>query len=121
MDKLVEFRDPLGAAAKQFLPRLRSAFLVETAAVAERLAKENPRYHFVTFDGTCYHGRMVSGGRAGGGGAPGVEGAPRPLDAQTQPLERAAAEPPAEPERAEAERRASELGPSPVDPHHAGA
>src|SRR6202023_1603904 len=25
LDKLVEFRDPLGAAAKQFLPRLRSA------------------------------------------------------------------------------------------------
>ena len=29
LDRLVEFRDPLGPAAKQFLPRLQSAFLVE--------------------------------------------------------------------------------------------
>jgi len=63
MDRLVEFRDPLGPAAKHFLPKLRSAFLVETAATAERLARENAQQHFVTPDGTCYHGRMVSGGR----------------------------------------------------------
>ena len=30
LDRLVEFRDPLGPAAKHFLPRLQSAFLVET-------------------------------------------------------------------------------------------
>jgi chromosome segregation protein len=68
MDRLVEFRDPLGPAAKHFLPKLRSAFLVETAATAERLARENIQYHFVTPDGTCYHGRMVSGGRPGDAG-----------------------------------------------------
>src|SRR5882762_7734111 len=28
LDRLVEFRDPLGPAAKQFLPRLHSAYLV---------------------------------------------------------------------------------------------
>src|SRR5467141_981558 len=32
LDKLVEFRDPLGAAAKQFLPRLRSAYLTDSTA-----------------------------------------------------------------------------------------
>jgi chromosome segregation protein len=31
MDKLVEFRDPLGPAAKQYLPRLRSAYLTADA------------------------------------------------------------------------------------------
>jgi len=28
--RLVEFRDPLGAAAKQFVPKLQTAYLVET-------------------------------------------------------------------------------------------
>src|SRR5712675_2236673 len=63
LDKLVGFRDPLGAAAKQFLPRLRSAYLTESAASAEKLARENSQYAFVTPDGTCYQGRMVTGGR----------------------------------------------------------
>ena len=63
LDRLVEFRQPLGAATKQFLARLRTAYLVETPAAAERLARENPHSYFLTSDGTCYHGRMVSGGR----------------------------------------------------------
>ena len=37
-----------GLAAKQFLPRLRSAFLVEAPEAAERLARENPSYIFLT-------------------------------------------------------------------------
>lgn len=63
LDRLVEFRDPLGPAAKQFLPRLRSAYLVEEPGAAEQLARENPSYIFLTPDGTCYHGRAVTGGR----------------------------------------------------------
>ena len=63
LDQLVEFRDPLGHAAKHFLPRLQSAFLVETAETAERLARENPADYFLTPDGTCYQGRAVTGGR----------------------------------------------------------
>ena len=62
LDKLVEFRDPLGPAAKQFLPRLRYGYLTETGA-AEKLAREYPQYAFVTPEGTCYQGRMVTGGR----------------------------------------------------------
>ena len=57
----VEFRDPLGPAAKQFLPRLQSAFLVDSNSVAERLSSEHPAYSFVTPDGTTYQGRVVSG------------------------------------------------------------
>ena len=62
LDKLVEFRDPLGPAAKQFLPRLRYGYLAENGS-AEKLARKYPQYAFVTPDGTCYQGRMVTGGR----------------------------------------------------------
>ena len=65
MDKLVEFRDPLGPAAKQFLPRLRSGYLTDSAVAAEKLAREYPQYAFVTPEGTCYQGRMVTGGKPG--------------------------------------------------------
>jgi chromosome segregation protein len=68
LDRLVEFRDPLGPAAKHFLSRLRAAYVVESAAVAERLAHERPQGYFLTQDGSCYHGRMVSGGRQGKAG-----------------------------------------------------
>jgi chromosome segregation protein len=63
LDQLLEFRDPLGPAAKQFLPRLQSAFLVADAAAAERLSAGHPAYSFLTPDGTCYQGRAVTGGR----------------------------------------------------------
>ncbi len=63
LDRLVDFRDPLGPAAKHFLTRLQSAYLVESAVAAERFAHEDPQGYFLTSDGTCYHGRMVSGGR----------------------------------------------------------
>ena len=62
-DQLVNFRDPLGPAAKYFLPKLATAYLVETADAAEQLARRYPAHHFVTVEGTCYHGRLVTGGR----------------------------------------------------------
>ena len=68
LDRLIEFREPLGPAAKHFLGKLRSAYLVETAAVAEQMARENSQEYFLTPEGTCYHGRMVSGGRQGDAG-----------------------------------------------------
>jgi chromosome segregation protein len=68
LDKLVEFREPLGAATKFFLKKLRAAYLVESAAIAELMAREHPHNYFLTPEGTCYHGRMVSGGRKGEAG-----------------------------------------------------
>jgi chromosome segregation protein len=109
LDRLVEFRDPLGPAAKQFLPRLQSAFLVEEAEAAERLARENPAYSFVTPDGTTYQGRVVSGGRASGTGPLGMKRELRSLDAQVLQFERAAAEAQAALRRIEEELRTSEL------------
>ncbi len=92
LDRLVEFRDPLGPAAKQFLPRLQSAFLVEEAPVAERLARANPAYSFVTPDGTTYQGRVVSGGRPAEAGPLVMKRELRKLDAEVVQLETAAAE-----------------------------
>ena len=68
LDRLVEFRDPLGPAAKHFLTKLRTAYLVESAVVAESMAAENPHSYYLTPEGTCYHGRMVTGGRQGEAG-----------------------------------------------------
>jgi len=92
LDKLVDFRDPLGAAAKQFLPRLRSAFLVDSATAAEKLARENPQYAFVLPDGTCYQGRMVTGGRPDEAGPLGMKRELRSLEADFVDLQRRAAE-----------------------------
>ena len=87
LDKIVEFREPLGAAAKQFLPRLRSAYLTESAAAAEKLARENAQYAFVTPDGTSYQGRMVTGGRPDESGPLGMKRELRALDAELMQLE----------------------------------
>ena len=92
LDKLVEFRDPLGAAAKQFLPRLKAAYLADSAGSAERLSRENPQFAFVTPDGTCYQGRMVTGGRADEAGPLGMKRELRALDAEVMQLEHDAEE-----------------------------
>ena len=87
LDRLVEFRDPLGPAAKQFLPRLRSAFLVEAPETAERLARDNPSYIFLTPDGTSYQGRAVTGGRPTEAGPLAMKRELRTLTAEASRLE----------------------------------
>ena len=108
LDKLVEFRDPLGAAAKQFLPRLRSAYLTDSAAAAERLSRENSQYAFLTPDGTCYQGRMVTGGRPDEVGPLGMKRELRALDAEVMQLEHEMSEKQAALEAAASELRFTE-------------
>ena len=86
LDKLVDFRDPLGAAAKQFLPRLRNGYLT-TSQSAEKLAREYPQYAFVTPEGTCYQGRMVTGGRPDEAGPLGMKRELRAVNAELIHLE----------------------------------
>jgi chromosome segregation protein len=105
LDKLVEFRDPLGPAAKQFLPRLRSAYLTDSAAAAEKLARDNPQFAFVTPDGTCYQGRMVSGGRPDEAGPLVMKRELRAVEAEVAQLEQDA-----EKTRVALEAIAAELG-----------
>jgi len=83
MDRLVNFRHPLGEAAKRFLPRLRTAYLVETPAAAEQLAHAHTEQQFVTADGTWYHGRLVGGGRPGEAGPLALKRELRELEAET--------------------------------------
>jgi chromosome segregation protein len=92
LDHLVEFRAPLGPAAKHFLTKLRAAYVVENAGIAERLAQEEPRGYFLTLEGTCFHGRMVSGGRQGDAGPLALKRQLREHEAEAQRLERLAQE-----------------------------
>lgn len=108
LDRLVEFRDPLGPAAKQFLPRLRSAFLVEEPQAAERLARENTAFIFLTPDGTCYHGRAVTGGRPTEAGPLATKRELRVLETETAQLESSLAELQSAAERLESERHQAE-------------
>ena len=108
LDKLVEFRDPLGPAAKQFLPRLRSGYLTDSAVAAEKLAREYPQYAFVTTEGTCYQGRMVTGGRPDEAGPLGMKRELRALDAELMQLEHRVAASHSELETLAAELRAGE-------------
>ena len=108
LDGLVEFRDPLGPAAKQFLPRLRSAFLVEQPEAAERLARENPSYIFLTPDGTCYHGRAVTGGRPTEAGPLATKRELRALETETARLESSLGELQSFLQRLESERQQAE-------------
>jgi len=115
LDKLVEFRDPLGAAAKQFLPRLRSAYLTNSTAAAEKLSRENSQYAFVTPDGTCYQGRMVTGGRPDEVGPLGMKRELRALDAEAMQRERQMNEKQAALEAVVAELRSTEQALTEID------
>jgi chromosome segregation protein len=92
LDKLVEFREPLGTATKYFLKKLRAAYLVESTAVAELMAREHPQNYFLTPEGTCYHGRTVSGGRKGEAGPLALKRELRQHESEAARLEKSAAE-----------------------------
>ncbi len=63
------FPRPARPGGEAFPHQLRTAYLVEHGRSQQnRLAHENPHSYFLTPDGTCYHGRMVSGGRQGDAG-----------------------------------------------------
>jgi len=77
--------------------------------VAERLARGNPAYSFVTPDGTTYQGRVVSGGRPSEAGPLGMKRELRSLDAEVLLLERAASEAQAALHHIEEELRMAEI------------
>jgi len=109
LDRLVEFREPLGPATKYFLKKLRTAYIVETIAIAEQMAHDNPHSYFLTPDGTSYHGRTVSGGRKSEAGPLALKRELRYREAETARLERAAAEQQTELTRLEEETAAGEM------------
>ncbi len=48
LDRLVDFREPLGPAAKHFLTKLRTAYIAENSEIAQQLANENPHSYYLT-------------------------------------------------------------------------
>jgi chromosome segregation protein len=121
LDRLVEFREPLGAATKYFLKKLRAAYLVETPIAAERMAREHPHNYFLTPDGTCYHGRMVSGGRKGEAGPLALKRELRQHEAEAVRLERLARERQAELTHLEQEMAAAEAHVAATNAQHVEA
>ncbi len=109
LDRLVEFREPLGPATKYFLKKLRTAYIVETSVVAEQMAHDNPHSYFLTPDGTCYHGRTVSGGRKGEAGPLALKRELRQREAESARLERIARDQQADCTRIEEEIAAGDL------------
>ena len=107
LDKLVEFREPLGAGTKNFLKKLRTAYIVENSAIAERMAHDNPHSYFLVPDGTCYHGRTVSGGRKDEAGPLALKRELRHRETEVTRLERIAQD-----EQAELARLAEEIAAS---------
>jgi chromosome segregation protein len=60
---VVRFQPRLGLNGDVALPALASAYVVEDAAAAERLAAAYPDCHFLTTTGEHYHHRLVAGGK----------------------------------------------------------
>jgi chromosome segregation protein len=60
---LVRFQSRLGLNGDIALPALASAYVVEDAVAAERLAAAYPDSHFLTTTGEHYHHRLVAGGK----------------------------------------------------------
>jgi chromosome segregation protein len=121
LDRLVEFRDPLGPGTKHFLTKLRTAYVVETPAAAEQLARENPHSYFLTPEGTCYHGRTVSGGRKGEAGPLALKRELRQHEAEAVRLEAIARERQAELARLGEEIAAAETHLASISAQHVEA
>jgi chromosome segregation protein len=118
LDRIVEFRDPLGPATKYFLRKLRTAYIVATPEVAERMAYDNPHSYFLTLDGTCYHGRTVSGGRKGEAGPLALKRELPHHETDAARLDRIAAEQQSELTRLESEIVAGEQHVAAAIAHH---
>jgi chromosome segregation protein len=82
--------------------------LTDSAAAAEKLSRENSQYAFVTPDGTCYQGRMVTGGRPDEVGPLGMKRELRALDAEVMQLDHEMSEKQVALEAAAAELRLTE-------------
>src|SRR5208337_4797657 len=69
------------------LAGVRAGYLTDSAVTAEKLAREYPQYAFVTPEGTCYQGRMVTGGKPDDAGPLGMKRELRAMDAEVGHLE----------------------------------
>jgi chromosome segregation protein len=64
----VRLLNGFGHSLETILPKLRDGYIVETAALAQRLAGEHGYAYFLTPDGECFHNATVTGGRPASAG-----------------------------------------------------
>ncbi|MBI2955975.1 MAG: hypothetical protein HYY26_01550, partial [Acidobacteria bacterium] len=102
---LVRINGPLGSEAKRVLPKLSRTYLVHSAETAEALARDFPHFFFLSTDGSCYHGRLVSGGVRNGHGSHALQRELERAAARRTEVEPSVAEEEAELARLEARRR----------------
>jgi chromosome segregation protein len=86
--ELVRFESRLGLNGDATFPALESAYVVEDASSAERLAAKYPRLHFLTPSGEHYHHRLVSGGRGASSGPLALRRDFRELERRVETLEK---------------------------------
>ncbi|HXW56125.1 MAG TPA: chromosome segregation protein SMC [Candidatus Cybelea sp.] len=121
LDHIVDFREPLGPAAKHVLGKLGMTYLVETGEHAELMACDNPRNYFLALDGTCYHGRTVSGGRRSEAGPLALKRELRQHESEASQLEQVIAEQQTDLERVESEISSGEQRLSTARTEHVAA
>ena len=64
----VRLLNGFGHSLETILPKLRDGYIVETAALAQRLAGEHGYAYFLTPDGECFHNATVTGGKPASAG-----------------------------------------------------
>ena len=68
LSEVLKMTNGLTGAPAALLPRLSRCFVARDRAAAQHLAQQYPDLYFLTPDGICYQGYVVSGGRKTGSG-----------------------------------------------------
>ena len=85
----IRLTNGLSGSASTLLPKLRSCYLVEEPAAAQRLAVQYPDLFFLFPDGLCYRGYTVSGGKKASAGPLALKRELRELRPRLQEKEKA--------------------------------
>jgi len=64
----VRLLNGFGHSLETILPKLRDGYIVETAALAQKMAGEHGHAYFLTPDGECFHNATVTGGKPASAG-----------------------------------------------------
>jgi chromosome segregation protein len=64
----VRLLNGFGHSLETILPKLRDGYIVETAALAQKLAGDHAHAYFLTPEGECFHNATVTGGKPASAG-----------------------------------------------------
>jgi chromosome segregation protein len=77
-----------GCSLETILPKLRHGYLVESSAIAQRLANEHNFAFFLTPEGECFHNATVTGGKPSTEGPLALKRELREMDSKLAMIER---------------------------------